>query len=73
MKKLFLMASAALLFTGAAFADGGKKCKKKNCKDKGAACCKKDGKDAKSCSKEGKEGKEGKKCCSKDKSTTVQL
>ena len=36
MKKVFLLATAALLFTGAAFADGGKN--KKSCA-KGKSCC----------------------------------
>jgi hypothetical protein len=38
MKKLFLLATAALLVTGVTFADGGKK---KKCA-KGKTCCKKD-------------------------------
>lgn len=43
MKKVFMLATAAFLFTGIAFASGGdgKKCTK-DCKDK--ACCKKDAK-----------------------------
>jgi hypothetical protein len=40
MKKVFLLATAALLVTGAAFADGGKKNKKKCVK--GKSCCSKD-------------------------------
>jgi hypothetical protein len=42
MKKVFLLATAALLFTGAAFADHGKKgkkCGKASCKS-GKKCCK---------------------------------
>ena len=43
MKKVFMLATAAVLFTGIAFANGGdgKKCSK-DCKDK--ECCKKDAK-----------------------------
>lgn len=44
MKKLFLLATAALLVTGVTFADNGKK--KKDCKK---SCCSKSGK---SCSKD---------------------
>ena len=40
MKKVFLLATAALFLTGAAFADGGKKNKKKCAKSK--TCCSKD-------------------------------
>lgn len=40
MKKVFLLATAAMLVTGAAFADGGKKNKKKCVKSK--TCCSKD-------------------------------
>lgn len=40
MKKLFLLATAALLVTGVAIADNGKK-KKKKCA-KGQTCCSKD-------------------------------
>lgn len=46
MKKLFLLATAALLVTGVTFADNGKgkKCKKAGscCKKSGKKCCKKD-------------------------------
>jgi hypothetical protein len=49
MKKVFLLATAAILFTGAAFADGGKKNKKKCAKAK--TCCSKD-KAAKKCCKD---------------------
>ncbi|MBL0357686.1 MAG: hypothetical protein IPP72_12745 [Chitinophagaceae bacterium] len=48
MKKLFLLATAALLVTGVTFADcgkgKGKKCKKSSscCKKSGKKCCKKD-------------------------------
>ncbi len=37
MKKIFLLATAAFLFTGVSFADGGKK--HKTC-SKGKSCCK---------------------------------
>lgn len=47
MKKIFLLATAALLYTGVSFADGGKKCSK--CKDK--TSCKKMAK-GKTCSKD---------------------
>ena len=40
MKKVFLLASAAFLFTGAAFAEGGKGKNKKKCA-KGKSCCNK--------------------------------
>ncbi len=50
MKKLFLLATAALLVTGVTFADNGKK--KKECKK---SCCSKSGK---SCSKEKEPAKE---------------
>lgn len=49
MKKIFTLATAALMFTGAAFAHEGKKCAKgKSCCNK-KECAKKvaDGKDAK--------------------------
>lgn len=46
MKKIFLLATAALLVSGVTFAncDKGKKCKKSSscCKKSGKACCKKD-------------------------------
>ena len=47
MKKFFLLATAALMVTGVAFADHGKKCKKGGscCKKSGKKCCKKDGKE----------------------------
>jgi len=43
MKKVFMLATAAFLFTGIAFANGGdgKKCSKDCCKG-GKECCKKD-------------------------------
>ncbi|MGE5108718.1 MAG: hypothetical protein ACM3H8_14335 [Sphingobacteriales bacterium] len=41
MKKLFMLATVALLFSGVAFAHGGKKCGKKECKKEGKSCCKK--------------------------------
>ena len=47
MKKVFLLATAAILFTGAAFADGGKKNKKKCAKAK--TCCSKDAAAKKCC------------------------
>ena len=46
MKKIFLLATAALLVTGASFAEGGKD-KKKKCA-KGKSCC---NKESKSCCK----------------------
>ncbi|MEP7163470.1 MAG: hypothetical protein ABI741_02190 [Ferruginibacter sp.] len=46
MKKVFLLATAAFLFTGVSFADGGKKGKK--CA-KGKSCC---SKSSKSCCKD---------------------
>ncbi|MFM2358631.1 MAG: hypothetical protein RLY16_624 [Bacteroidota bacterium] len=47
MKKLLLLATAALLVTGVTFADNGKKGKK--CCKKGSSCCSKKG--GKSCKK----------------------
>lgn len=44
MKKLFMLATAAFLISGIAFANGGgKKCSKKECKKEanGKSCCKK--------------------------------
>ena len=52
MKKLFLLATAALLVTGVTFADNGKG---KKCKKAGSSCCKKSGK---KCSKKDKDEKE---------------
>ena len=46
MKKLILLATAALLVTGVSFADNGKKgkkCKKSCCSKSGKTCKKKDG------------------------------
>lgn len=67
MKKVFLVATAALLFTGISFAHSGdgKKCGKgeKECCKKGA----KDGKDAKDCCK-----KEVKKDDKKTAKTTAK-
>lgn len=43
MKKVLLLATAALLVTGVTFADNGKKgkkCKKECCKKSGKSCCK---------------------------------
>lgn len=54
MKKLFLLATAAILVTGVSFADTGKKNKKKCAK--GKSCC---SKTTKSCCK-GKESKTAK-------------
>ncbi len=51
MKKVFLLATAALMVTGVAFADGGKKNKKKCAKSK--TCCSKDAK-GKGCCKDKK-------------------
>lgn len=48
MKKVFLLATAALMVTGIAFADNGKKKNKKKCA-KGKSCCTKT---AKSCCKD---------------------
>jgi len=62
MKKLFLLATAALLVTGVTFADNGKKKRSKKCA-KGQSCCSKD--KAKTA--------ESKSCCSKDKKTTAKL
>jgi hypothetical protein len=50
MKKVFLLATAALLVTGATFADGGKKNKKKCAKSK--TCCTKDMKAKGGCCKD---------------------
>ena len=62
MKKVLLLATAALLVTGVTFADNGKKKKTKKCA-KGQSCCSKD--KAKTA--------ESKSCCSKDKKTTAKL
>lgn len=57
MKKVMLLAMAAFLVTGAAFAGGdhkhdGKKCAKaKECSKDGKDCCSKDSKDAKKAEK----------------------
>lgn len=51
MKKLFYLATAALLFTGVSFAGDGEGKKKKKCA-KGKTCCKKDDKAKKSCCKD---------------------
>jgi hypothetical protein len=48
MKKIFLLATAALLVTGVTFADGGKK---KKCA-KGKSCCDKSASAEKSCCKD---------------------
>ncbi len=48
MKKVFLLATAALMVTGVTFADNGKK--KKKCK--GKTCCNKTETSGKSCGKE---------------------
>lgn len=56
MKKLFVLAAAAFLFSGSAFAcEGGKDGKK--CKKDKSSCC---SKDKKSCDKSSKEKKEKK-------------
>lgn len=52
MKKLFLLATAALLVSGVAFADNGKK-KSKKCA-KGKSCCTKSSASTKSCCKDKK-------------------
>jgi hypothetical protein len=49
MKKVFLLATAALLVTGVTFADNGKKSKK--CA-KGKACCSKSTAEKKACCKD---------------------
>jgi len=51
MKKVFLLASAAFLFAGTAFADCGKGKKNKKCAT-GKSCCKKDATVKKSCHKD---------------------
>lgn len=56
MKKVFLLATAALLVGGLAFAHDTDKGKKKKCA-KGKSCCKKEAK------------AEKKSCCSKDNKT----
>lgn len=58
MKKVFLLATAALLVTGVTFADNGKK---KKCA-KGKTCCSKKEKDA-----------TAEKSCCKDKSKTAKI
>ena len=58
MKKVLLLATAALLVTGVTFADNGKK---KKCA-KGKSCCSKE-----------KATAEKKACCSKDKATTAKM
>ncbi len=58
MKKVFLLAAAAFIMSGVAFASGdGKKCAK-------GKECHKDGKEMK-CDMKGKDGKEMKECCKK--------
>ncbi|MCU0322533.1 MAG: hypothetical protein MUE72_08965 [Chitinophagaceae bacterium] len=64
MKKLLMVATAAFLFTGVAFAFNGggkKKCAK------GKECCKTEAKGKEVCKTEGKE----KSCCKKDAKTTT--
>lgn len=58
MKKLFVLATAGLMFTGVAFAHEGGKGKKKKCA-KGKTCCSKDVKAKAACSKD-KEAKTAK-------------
>jgi hypothetical protein len=58
MKKILVLATAAFLFTGVAFAQTKDKDQKKA---DGKECCKKDAKGKESCKKDGKD------CCSKDK------
>lgn len=53
MKKLLMLATAAFLFTGVAFAQDGAKKEEKKCA-KGKECCKKDKKDKECCSKDAK-------------------
>lgn len=63
MKKILMLATAAFLFTGVAFAHGGDK---KKCA-KGKECCKKEASAKKEeCKKDGKE----KDCCKKGAKTT---
>lgn len=49
MKKLFLLATVAFLFTGFAYANDGKKCGKDCCKDKKECKDMKSSKDMKDC------------------------
>lgn len=52
MKKVFLLATAAMMVTGIAFANGGDNGKKKKCA-KGKTCCAKDAKaEKKACCKD---------------------
>ncbi len=62
MKKMILLATAALLITGVTFADKGKK---KKCCEKTASCSSKSGKSGKSCKKD-------KNQTDKDKTETVK-
>jgi hypothetical protein len=68
MKKLLVLATAAILFTGVGFAQTTEKDQKKT---SGKECCKKDAKGKETCKKDMKDKeackKEGKDCCSKDK------
>jgi hypothetical protein len=65
MKKLLVLATAAFLFTGVAFAHGDDKNCGKDGKDK--SCCSKDAKGKKDECKDGKDSK--KACCAKDAKT----
>lgn len=58
MKKLFFLATAAMLFTGVSFAGNGEGKNKKKCA-KGKTCCSKDKKEKKDCHK-GKDDKQSK-------------
>ncbi len=58
MKKLFFLATAAMLFTGASFAGNGEGKNKKKCA-KGKTCCSKEKKEKQSCHKD-KEKKQSK-------------
>ena len=51
MKKVFLLATAGLMFAGVAIAHEGEKGKKKKCA-KGKTCCSKDAKAKAACSKD---------------------
>lgn len=51
MKKVFLLATAGLMFAGVALAHEGEKGKKKKCA-KGKTCCAKDSKAKAACSKD---------------------
>jgi hypothetical protein len=64
MKKILVLATAAFLFTGVAFAQTKDKDQKKT---EGKSCCKKDANGKESCKKDGKD------CCSKDKKEAKEV